>query len=66
MLLDVPEGELKWWNKLVLKVPRSVDRTRRAVVRVGMDTFLEAETAGFQREKSGNETASQRVERVVR
>ena len=46
-LLDIPNSVTKWWNKLVLKIPRSVDRTRKAVVRVGMDTFLEAETAGF-------------------
>ena len=46
-LLDIPNIVTKWWNKLVLKIPRSVDRTRKAVVRVGMDTFLEAETAGF-------------------
>ena len=46
-LLDIPNSVTKWWNKLVLKIPRSVDRTRKAVVRVGMDTFLGAETAGF-------------------
>ena len=47
LLLDIPIIVTKWWNKYVLKVPRNVDRTRKAVVRVRMDTFLEAETAGF-------------------
>ena len=47
LLLDIPDIVTKWWNKLVLKIPRIVDRTRMAVVRVRMDTFLGAETAGF-------------------
>ena len=47
LLLDIPIIVTKWWNKYVLKIARNVDRTRKAVVRVGMDTFLEAETAGF-------------------
>ena len=47
LLLDIPKIETKWWNKYVLEIARNVDRTRKAVVRVGMDTFLEAETAGF-------------------
>ena len=47
LLLDIPIIVTKWWNKYVLKIPRNVDRTRKAVVRVRMDTFLGAETAGF-------------------
>ena len=47
LLLDIPKIETKWWNKYVLKIARNVDRTRKAVVRVRMDTFLGVETAGF-------------------